>query len=119
MHHGNDTYPLVLVRRVQELHWTMCKLDDMRCRYQPTCGLAFADVEGELDLNLAISPTFVSIMLNDGSGTLSNPLLYGVSRFPGDIKFGDLDADGDLDPAVTNRTQESVSVLLNQCTPKD
>ena len=80
-----------------------------------------ADFDGDGNLDLAISylgpplvqASGVSILMNDGNGTFSNRVDYGVDHYPGSVFAADLDGDGDLDLATANFDSDNLSVLLN------
>ena len=56
----------------------------------------------------------VGVLLNQGDGTFADPVTYHVGDEPWSLAMGDLDADGDLDLAVTNSSDwGGISVLLN------
>ncbi len=46
-------------------------------------------------------------------GVLFENREFGVGRSPSSVAVGDLDGDGDLDLAVANQRDDSVSILLN------
>ena len=76
------------------------------------------DLDGDGDLDLAaanFSDDNVTVLLNDGSAGFSeaagSPVAVGSE--PGSLRSGDLDGDGDLDLTMTNRSDDNVTVLLN------
>jgi hypothetical protein len=73
-----------------------------------------ADLDGDLDQDLVITSTSdaVSVLLNDGDGTLSPPTDYFYSgSFWSSLAQADLDGDGDIDLAASGSS--TVTVLLN------
>jgi hypothetical protein len=81
-----------------------------------------ADLDGDLDLDLAVTnggnygyPGTVSILLNNGDGTFQTKVDYGVGYDPLFLFCADLDGDLDVDLAVANKNDDNdnVSVLLN------
>lgn len=74
---------------------------------QLNTGAAFADLDGDGDLDLLVGAFFsgVRCYLNDGSGTFSPaPANAGIqpSAAPMSLALADVDGDGDLDLFVTN-----------------
>ncbi|MCH7702527.1 MAG: VCBS repeat-containing protein [Planctomycetes bacterium] len=55
----------------------------------------------------------ISILLNQGDGTLLLSSTPFVGSLPEDITAGDFDDDGDIDLAVSNFSSRSVTILLN------
>src|SRR5262245_55063812 len=68
--------------------------------------VAVADLDGDQDLDLAVAnATFngtVSVLKNQGNGTFAAATSYPVGgAYPSSVAVGDVDADQDLDLAVT------------------
>ncbi|WP_324673665.1 FG-GAP-like repeat-containing protein [Hymenobacter sp. GOD-10R] len=82
-------------------------------------GIATGDIDGDGDLDLlATSSEFVSVRLNDGTGSFSGKQTLPIAPTYG-IALGDLDADGDLDLVLGNyasSTSLKVNVLFNDGT---
>jgi len=78
-----------------------------------------ADFDGDNDNDLAvsnISSNSISILLNNGDGTLSDAINYEGLDWPTNVISADLDGDGDNDLAVANQGKYgagSVSILYN------
>jgi len=77
-----------------------------------------ADLDGDGDLDLVASGWgghAISIFLNDGAGLFTaesdGPILF--ADLPGAISLGDIDADGDLDMAVSSYGLPEVNFLIN------
>lgn len=65
-----------------------------------------ADLDGDETPDIALADRDkreVSVLLNQGDGTFARAVNYGVVDFAFDLVVADLDADGDLDLAVTTR----------------
>jgi hypothetical protein len=82
-------------------------------------GLALADLDGDgrLDLvtaNQGAEPASVSIYRNTGASFAPHLDLETGGKEPFGVAVGDLNGDGRLDLAVTNRLGDSVAVLLRQ-----
>ena len=79
---------------------------------------AVGDLDGDGDDDLAVTRSSshdVSVLLNAGGGSFSDPVDYSAGYFPNSVVMGDLDGDGDQDLVLTNPgTISSVSVLFNQ-----
>jgi len=88
--------------------------------------LALADVDGDTDIDVVtannkakikvagIRQGAVSVMLNNGTGTLGAATTYASGgRKPKDVELVDVDGDTDLDILVGNRRAQNVGVLLN------
>ncbi len=94
----------------------------------PTLALAAADLDndGDLDIggvnspNANPKPNGFWVMLNDGSGSMSEAIVYPVGPWPHDVAFDDLDGDGDMDAVVPNQRfhnenhPHDVSILFNR-----
>ena len=72
-------------------------------------------VDGFDDIVLSINgnPGSVYIFINDGAGGVSSQISYPAGNNPTSIDAGDIDDDGTLDLAVTNGSEDSFFVLLN------
>jgi len=72
--------------------------------------------DGTLDLALAVSGTgggsTTSVLLGNGDGTFQSATTFQVGTEPFDVTTADLNADGQLDLAVTNGVSNTVSILL-------
>jgi hypothetical protein len=82
---------------------------------QSVCAADF-DGDGEPDLAVAnydAGSSSVSILKNEGSGTFSDAVSYGVEAGPRSVIAADFDGDGKPDLAVANWSSNSVSVLKN------
>jgi hypothetical protein len=64
-------------------------------------------------LALALGAGTPAVSGEDGCGTFADDVIYGASTHSISLVAGDLDGDADLDLAVANRANGSVSVLLN------
>ena len=71
--------------------------------------VAIGDLDGDLDLDLAVAnqgvSDDVSVLLNNGDGTFAADVTYGVGDEPLSVAIGDLDGDLDLDLAVANASE--------------
>jgi FG-GAP-like repeat len=81
-------------------------------------GVAAADLEGDLDRDLAVVNEFtedVTILLNQGAGNLSEPASSPepAGIFARSIAAAAFDADADVDLAVTNLGSDDVTILGN------
>jgi hypothetical protein len=79
--------------------------------------VAIGDLDGNGNLDLAVANTNdnnVSVLLGDGTGSFApqanSPFTTGTA--PSSVAIGDLNGVGNLDLAVTNATDNTVSVLL-------
>ncbi len=81
--------------------------------------LTVADIDGDSDLDLAISNRFeISVLVNLGDGTFQEYIDLDSTLFPRTLAFGDLDSDGDLDLVVETETNQAVdefTVYFNDC----
>jgi hypothetical protein len=86
--------------------------------------VAFGDLDGDGDLDAAVvgagqgadeieNKTYLTILLNDWDGVFGPPVFYKAGREVCAVALGDFDGDGDLDAAVANSLDNSVSVFLN------
>ena len=55
----------------------------------------------------------VFVLLGQGGGTFAPPVFYDVGQNPSDIAIGDLDGDGYPDLAISNKDDNTVSILVN------
>ena len=80
--------------------------------------IAIGDLDGVNGPDLLVADgeeEQVGILFNDGDGTYDGlcPVYYNVGRFPHSVTIADLDDDKNLDLAVANRDDNTVSILLN------
>src|SRR5262249_16065028 len=84
-----------------------------------------ADFNGDGALDLAAdcscghsffcgNPGSVSILSGNGNGTFRTPVNYDTGNFPYTVTTGDLNADGNLDLALTNLDSGNLSILLGK-----
>src|SRR5581483_6742235 len=80
------------------------------------------DLNGDGKADLAVvNDQGVSVLFNDGSGTLLSPVSFATGTAPDTVALGDLNGDGKADLAVANRgtwdgsqwSGGDVGVLLN------
>ncbi|MGJ8697519.1 MAG: FG-GAP repeat domain-containing protein [Verrucomicrobiaceae bacterium] len=81
--------------------------------------VAHGDLDGDGDLDAAVGNTggLVRILINDGTGQLSqpgDPLPNGFGNNNGDLALGDFDGDNDLDLIVVNNEQGSTADQQNR-----
>ena len=78
--------------------------------------IAVGDFNGDGILDLAVSGTaatggVVDILLGDGSGAFGIPTGIAVGNGPSSVVAGDFNGDGNLDFAVANLTDNTISVM--------
>lgn len=84
-----------------------------------------ADLDGDGDADLATANTFsdngygdetgdISVLRNEGDGTLAEAVNYPVMDAPASVAAADLDGDGDTDLASANNFTSNVTVLINE-----
>ncbi len=83
-----------------------------------TAAVAFGDIDGDGDLDLALGNRNGAVVLyrNDGTGTfadVSATLLPGGTFACTALAFGDLDNDGDLDLLLANQNRQSQLLVNN------
>jgi len=77
--------------------------------------LVLADLDGDLDLDLAVAGAMdrLVVLLNDGRGRYHPGQTVAVAGQPLKIIGADVDADGDVDLAVLSGSASELSVLRN------
>ncbi|MFM9996288.1 MAG: FG-GAP repeat domain-containing protein [Phycisphaerales bacterium] len=78
--------------------------------------VALGDLDGDMDLDAAVPnarDNTVSILFNNGDGTLAPHVTYPVGSMPRCLRIADLDDDRDPDLVVLNTVSNDVSILLN------
>ena len=82
--------------------------------------LAVSDLNGDARLDLAVANSnsgTVSVLLGNGDGTFQTHVDYSTGTgqiYPRSVAVTDLNGDGNLDMAVVNQSNNTVSVLLGQ-----
>jgi len=89
--------------------------------YRASC-IAVADIDGDGDPDLIVphwdpangssGPGIATILLNNGDATF-NGVDVPIGELPRGIDVGDLDSDGDLDFAVSNLGDDTVTIVEN------
>ncbi len=86
-------------------------------------GIVLGDFDGDEDLDLAVTSVGannneVAILLNNGSGAfaLHEDGVVPLGSAPNHIDTADVDADGDLDLAITELQEDRVRILVNDGT---
>ena len=83
--------------------------------------VALGNVDSHSDLDVVVSVTGsanqVSVLLNDGTGSLTLKENVAVSSRPIAAALRDLDLDGDLDLVTVNNRSNDVSIRLNNTVP--
>ena len=80
------------------------------------CAVALGDLNADGDLDAVVvnqNDDSISILLNNGDGTLADQVIYPVGSNPWSVVLVDLDDDGDIDVAVSNRFGDTVQLLVN------
>jgi hypothetical protein len=78
-----------------------------------------ADLNGDGKPDLAVTndtDNTVSVLLNDGGGTLAAKVDYATGKEPVSVAVGDINGDGKPDLAVADYNG-GVSALLDTCLP--
>ena len=90
------------------------------------CGpssVAIGDFDGDGKQDLALASTGcngtsnTAILLGDGAGHFSSPILIATGNDPRSIAVGDFNGDGKQDLAVANHGVTNASVLIRSCAP--
>ncbi len=83
-------------------------------------GIELGDLDGDGDLDIVASrspsgsnPDFVSLLLNDGTGTFAAATNQVTGNDTRDVALGDFDGDGHLDVAAVNNEDDAVTNLRN------
>ena len=79
--------------------------------------LAAADLDGDLDTDLAYSAgndaTYIRVLPNNGSGVFSSGSVWAIGFGPYAVRIADLDGDGDQDLAEPDHYPGTATVLFN------
>ncbi len=75
--------------------------------------LALGDLDGDDDVDIAVSADELYVLLNEGDGTFAPPASYAVGVNPRDVTIADLNGDAAPDLVVANAGSDDVAVLLN------
>jgi enediyne biosynthesis protein E4 len=98
--------PNRLYRNLGGMRFEEMPLGDAACANQLSTGAAFADVDGDGDLDLLVNGIGVGtrLFLNDGLGSWTEMRDTGLSRSASatSMALADIDGDGDLDLYVTH-----------------
>lgn len=90
-----------LYRNVGNWRFQEVDIGPAACAEQFSAGAAFADVDGDGDLDLLVNGIAAGtrLFLNDGKGRLSENAMSGLSQTASatSLTLGDIDGDGDLD----------------------
>lgn len=90
-----------LYRNLGEWRFQEMESDALACSGQLSSGATFADVDGDVDLDLLVNGISAGtrLFLNDGKGKFSEMIESGLSRTNSGttMALADIDADGDLD----------------------
>ena len=80
------------------------------CEGVPTSGAAFADIDGDGDLDLIVNSVGqgTRVFINDGSGHFAEKARLNPGRAGMSLALADIDGDGDLDLYITNYRVRSV-----------
>jgi hypothetical protein len=76
------------------------------------------EFNGDDNADLAVTvlnfsgPSYVAVLLGNGSGGFGTPAYLGVGSFPAAIATGDFNKDSHMDLAVSNNRSDNVSLLL-------
>ena len=97
------------------------EMGPVHVHHSPT-GLVIADLDGDSDMDIAVSNWWddrwgwgdLRIFENLGDGTFREPLVFFAFGFAESIVLGDFDFDGDLDVALANNGEQTLSVMFNQ-----
>jgi len=87
-------------------------------------GVAFGDLDGDGDVDAVCTQagqgsefilelTYLTVLMNRGDGVFDPPTMYKAGREVVMPALGDVDLDGDLDVAVTNARDDTISLFLN------
>ncbi|MFQ5491987.1 MAG: FG-GAP-like repeat-containing protein, partial [Phycisphaerae bacterium] len=79
-----------------------------------------ADLDADGDVDIAVSNNFsnnVTVMVNDGTGNLSQIFNFGSADSPDAVAAGDFDKDGKLDLVTVHFAIDTVAALTNHTPP--
>jgi hypothetical protein len=74
--------------------------------------VAFADADGDGNLDVVSAGEQLAVLLGDGAGGLRPGARVAAGEYPSDLAFADLNADGALDVVIANHDVHYVTVLL-------
>src|SRR5262249_29655920 len=72
------------------------------------------DHDGAIDVAASTNDTRISVLLNNGNGTLKNAVLYLCGTGPNQLQAADFNGDGWLDLFTPNDTSAYLSVFVNK-----
>jgi hypothetical protein len=102
--------PNRLYRNRRDWHFEEMDIGDAACAGQFSTGAAFADVDGDGDLDLLVNGIAAGtrLFLNDGKGRWTEETHSGLSRTASatSLALADIDGDGDLDLYCTHYIDE-------------
>lgn len=82
----------------------------------PFIGMTVADFNGDLNIDLAAIDSnnyILAILINNGDGTLAQPIKYTAGLTPHEVTAADFNQDNKIDLVITNYGGGTISVFLN------